>query len=339
MFMRKFFLTLIVLLTGSGAYAQELSFFKVGDFQLESGDTLYDCRIGYRTFGSMNEDSSNVILYPTWFGGSSASLANLIGPDKLIDDSEYFIIAVDALGNGISTSPSNSREQGGVDFPVISIGDMVRTQYLLLTERFGLRGMYGIIGGSMGGMQAFEWLVAHPGFAERAVIYVASPQLSPYDLLVMNTRKEIVDKGRTYRMTERDIMHLLNLHEALLARTPGHIHRNRTREGFDEYLQTLDRDPSSTYTVDNYYIQLKAMIGHDVARTFNGSIETAASVIRSDVLIIVSETDHLIYPAPAIAFAEMLGAGISIFQNDCGHLAPGCEFDTFTALVRAFFTP
>jgi homoserine O-acetyltransferase/O-succinyltransferase len=337
--MNRFFSIFLLFLSVTAVSGQELSFFDAGDFQLDSGDTLYDCRVGYRTFGSINEDSSNVILYPTWFGGTSASIGNLIGHDKLIDDSEYFIIAVDALGNGISTSPSNSPEQGGVDFPIISIGDMVRTQYLLLTERFGLGGVYGIIGGSMGGMQAFEWLVAYPGFAERAIIYVASPQLSPYDLLVMNTRREIVDKGRTYRMTERDIMHLLNLHEALLARTPGHIHRTRTREGFDEYVQTLDRDPSSVYTVDNYYVQLKAMIGHDVARTFNGSLETAAAVIRSDVLIIVSETDHLIYPAPAIAFAEMLGAGISIFQNDCGHLAPGCEFDTFTALVRAFFTP
>ena len=57
------------------------------------------------------------MLYPTWFGGKSESLANLIGPDKVVDSEEYFVIAVDALGNGVSSSPSNCEYQSNKNFP------------------------------------------------------------------------------------------------------------------------------------------------------------------------------------------------------------------------------
>lgn len=82
-----------------------------GDFTLESGEVIENCRIGYRTYGELNSDSSNAVLFPTWFGGRSGHLASLIGPDKVVDSTRFFVIAVDAFGNGVSSSPSNSGTQ------------------------------------------------------------------------------------------------------------------------------------------------------------------------------------------------------------------------------------
>ena len=83
----------------------------LGDFKLESGQVIRDCRIGYRTYGQLDAAKSNAILFPTWFGGTTEQLAGNFGSGKMIDTGKYFVIAVDAIGNGVSTSPSNSRTQ------------------------------------------------------------------------------------------------------------------------------------------------------------------------------------------------------------------------------------
>ncbi|NTU99115.1 HAD-IC family P-type ATPase, partial [Candidatus Falkowbacteria bacterium] len=161
----------------------EQQFAELGNLKLVSGETIYKCKIGYRTFGTLNTEKTNAVLYPTWFGGKSESLANLIGPDKVLDSEEYFVIAVDALGNGVSSSPSNCEYQSNRNFPEITIKDMVNSQYKLLTEHLGIKKLHGMIGGSMGGMQVFEWIVSYPDFMEKAITYVGSPKLTSFDIL------------------------------------------------------------------------------------------------------------------------------------------------------------
>lgn len=108
---------------------------EIGQCPLISGEIIEGCRIGYRTFGKMNTERSNVILFPSWFAGTTNDYITfgMIGPGELADTSKYYVIAADALGNGISSSPSNSEH-----FPDITIADMVRSQYLLLTQHLGV---------------------------------------------------------------------------------------------------------------------------------------------------------------------------------------------------------
>ena len=103
----------------------QVQFANLGDYRLENEQVIKDCRLGYRTFGQLNANRSNAILFPTWYGGTNESLLSYIGPDQMLDSTRYFIIIVDAFGNGISSSPSNSREQPGKLFPEFSIQDMV----------------------------------------------------------------------------------------------------------------------------------------------------------------------------------------------------------------------
>src|ERR1700738_1966092 len=95
-------LACLALLSCSARSQQQ--FADLGDVKLESGETLRECRIGYRIFGRLNADSTNVILLPTWAGGTTEQLAGLVGPGRLIDSGKYYVIAVDALSNGVSSS-------------------------------------------------------------------------------------------------------------------------------------------------------------------------------------------------------------------------------------------
>jgi len=72
----------------------QVQFAELGDYTLENVQTLRDCKLGYRTFSQLNADRSNAILFPTWYGGTSENLLSYIGPDQMLDSTQYFVIIV-----------------------------------------------------------------------------------------------------------------------------------------------------------------------------------------------------------------------------------------------------
>src|SRR5690242_15914589 len=86
-------------------------FAELGNLKLQGGTVIQDFRLGYRTLGKLNAQKSNAILWPTWLGGKSQDLLQFLGPGKVVDASTYFVVLVDAIGNGVTTSPSNSKSQ------------------------------------------------------------------------------------------------------------------------------------------------------------------------------------------------------------------------------------
>lgn len=317
-------------------YSQQ-QFADLGDFQLITGEVILDCKIGYRTFGKLNEDKSNIVIYPSWFGGNSEMLKNVVGEDKFIDTTKFFVIAIDPLANGISTSPSNSEKQPLDKFPQIAIRDMINSQYELLTKHFEFEKIYGAIGGSMGGMQVLELLIAYPGFIEKVVAYVPSPRLSTNDLLVMNFQKYIIETGKKWNIPEKEYMKGIHILTALVARSPEYIIETVSRDSFPSYFTTFEREPNKVFTPDNYLAQLNAMLNHNIAKNFNDSFEEAAKVVTAEVMIIVGEKDHLVHPMPAVEFAKLINAELVILDNNCGHLAPGCELERTSKLIDNFF--
>ena len=87
-----------------------------GDFKLQSGAVIHDFKLAYRTAGSLNAAKTNAILWPTWLGGKSEELASYIGPANVVDTTKYFVVTIDAIGNGVSSSPSNSKTQARLAF-------------------------------------------------------------------------------------------------------------------------------------------------------------------------------------------------------------------------------
>jgi homoserine O-acetyltransferase/O-succinyltransferase len=333
-----FYLTLLVALHAHAAIAQEQRFARLGDFRLESGEVIRDCRIGYRTFGTLNKDSSNVVLATTWASGTTEQFAGNIGPGRLIDSTKYYVVAVDALANGISSSPSNSRLQPRMRFPRFTLRDTVNTQHRLLTKVLGINHVRAVVGISMGGMQTFQWLVSHPDFMDKAVPIIGSPRLAPYDLLHWQTQLDAIFRDPEWKRGNY-VRNPARVAEAefgaLLLTTPEDYNKRMTRQKVFEELAKAKQETGG-FDANNKIRQVQSMMALDVTEGFGGSLERAAAAVKAEVFVIVASKDHVVTPGPAVEFAKLLRAKLLVLDNDCGHNAPWCEQQRVNKAVADF---
>lgn len=333
--MKRLFISIqIVIAFSFTVFSQtQLHLIDIGDLHLISGKIIEDCQMGYRTFGQLNEDESNVIIYPTWFGGTSESIGSLVGKHHFIDTTKYYIIALDALGDGLSSSPSNYDKE----FPQITIRDMVNAEFKLLTEFLDIQHIFAAVGGSLGSMQVLEWAVTYPDFMDKIVAYVASPKMTSYDLLWLNTQVKVIESFQKCGMTEKEIQNITDLMTATMAHTPDYVVENIKTENFSEYLSSFDKAPSKIFTSTDYVAQLKAIMNHDISKNFNGSMKETAKAIKADLFIIVSKYDMMVNPAEALKLADLTGARKLILDSNCGHLAVSCELEKCSKEIANFF--
>jgi homoserine O-acetyltransferase/O-succinyltransferase len=166
----------------------------IGNFALESGETLRGAKLAYRTFGSLNAEKSNAILITTWFSGTAKVMQDVyVGPQHALNPEKYFIVIVDQLGGGVSSSPQNTPvPQAMAKFPRLSIGDDRRAQQKLLTDLFGINRLALLVGGSMGGQQVYEWAVTEPEMVERAAVIAATARISLHQKIFVDTLVEAI---------------------------------------------------------------------------------------------------------------------------------------------------
>ena len=109
----------------------ECEYYCVAEFGLDSGEVLQDATLAYLTFGELNAARNNAVIIPTHFGGTHEHSQYFFGEGLAIDPAKHFIVVVNLLGNGVSSSPSHGL---GAEFPSITICDNVRLQYQLLNH-------------------------------------------------------------------------------------------------------------------------------------------------------------------------------------------------------------
>ncbi len=326
--------------TVAGAQGEQL-YAELGDFRLESGEVIRDLTIGYRTFGELNAERSNAVLFPTWFTGTTAELIEQEVPRKLVDSSRYFVILVDAIGDGVSTSPSNSVEQPGMHFPRFTIADMVRSQHAVLAGHLGIEHLRAVMGVSMGGMQTFQWVVSYPGFMDKAVPIAGSTRLSSYDRLLWTAEIRAIKadpswNGGDYESPPVDGLRAVAAINSLALTTPEKVVGETSPAEFFDFLEQAERGVLEGFDANNWIRQAEAMLDHDVSASFAGSMEKAAAAVEADVLVVVGTRDHMVTPQPALEFAEHLFAPVVALDSPCGHLAIWCEQDEAFPLIARF---
>jgi homoserine O-acetyltransferase len=253
----------------------------------------------------------------------------------MADSSKYFVVAVDAFGNGVSSSPSNSTRQPDQSFPQFSIKDLVKAQHLLLTRYLHLPRLHGIIGISMGAMTVYQWMVSYPDFMDKAVAIVGSPRLTSYDLLLWHAELSAIATARDNPQGKSTAMKTLAAIHQLHLWTPRYISTHTTPEAFPQFLAGAENGMMK-YNAFNWAWQLKAIVAHDIYRPFGESMEQAAKTVRAKALIVSAEQDLAVNPEPARSFAKLLHADTLVLTGDCGHLSFLCEGDILRERVRRF---
>jgi homoserine O-acetyltransferase len=317
----------------------EQQFAELGRCVLTSGRAIENCRVGYRTFGRLNAARDNAVLMPTWLHGRSADLVPLFGDGSsaqhIVDTRQFFGIAIDALGDGVSSSPSNSNAQHGTAFPAFNLRDMVEAEYRVATEVLGLRHLHAVVGLSMGGEQTFVWSVAHPEFFDMAVPILGTPRLTAYDLQVKRIMVEMIVDDPAYRngaYTEEPQLALANLFGNLVVTTPKYRNQATPRAKLDEFFARTEERQG--IDANDRLWQLRAIMTQDVIA--DRTLADAARMTKVRFLVIVAAEDRLVNPQPALDWAAAIGAPVYVSHGSCAHLIMECDAAAVSSRVRAF---
>jgi homoserine O-acetyltransferase len=325
------------------AAAAPQQFAQLGDLQLENKSVIRNCAIGYRTLGTLNADRSNAVVFLTWHTGTSEQALSMFGAKGLFEPTPYYVVIIDAIGNGVSCSPSNSRAQHGIRFPAFTVRDMVASQHRLLTEKLGLQHVHAVMGYSMGGMQTFQWMVSHADFMDVAIPIAGTPRQSSYDMLFWRSLELTLLNEPGYakgRYKKQPSMAALQTVFMMNATTPEFRVTHTTPQDFEKFFKenaALDPDAADA---NNWLWQTHAMLVQDVGEPAEEgkaprSMALAAAKVKARVHIISPRQDHIVNPLAALEFAQLLQVNATVLEGNCGHWAVNCEMAKVRPVVEA----
>ncbi|MFA5292685.1 MAG: homoserine O-acetyltransferase [Phycisphaerae bacterium] len=342
--------------------------------KLVSGKTLAPIDAAYETYGQLNSAGDNAVLICHALSGSAHAAGFnsaddkkpgwwdiMIGPGKAIDTNKYYVICSNFLGScSGTTGPSSINMQTGkpynLDFPMITIADMVKVQKLLL-DKLGIKRLLSVVGGSMGGMQVLQWAIEYPELVKSAVVIAATSRLGAqaiaFDAVGRNAILSDIEAGRAPKKglaTARMIGHITYLSEESMREKFGRELRSADEYSYDlnsEFLVETYLDYQGQSFVDrfdaNCYLYItKAMDYFDLARE-HGSLEQAFAKTKTRFLIISFTSDWLFTPAQseemvnALVAQRKLVSYCNIF-SPYGHDAFLLEPETLGRLISGFIS-
>jgi homoserine O-acetyltransferase/O-succinyltransferase len=293
--------------------------FALGDFKLESGETIRDFSISYVTHGALDAEKSNAILMVTAIGGNHHRIDYLIGPGRALDPAKYFIIATDAIGNGLTTSPSNSKAQPKMQFPRFNLRDMVSSQQRLVTEKFGIKRLVTVVGASMGGMQALQWAVSHPDMMDSVVPIIPLARTPAWTTGVLEMLRQSIMtdpkwKGGSYAAgepPEQGMRLWSGWLSGVIVRTPVYQQELYPNGGEHEikYLKGVQDGGWKRMDAVDWIYQSWAYDQHNVGASpgFDGDYVRALKSIKAKTLILAGSTDLLNPEYEAMEAARHIG--------------------------------
>lgn len=343
--------------------SQLVRFGKDQPLTLDSGASLSPFQIAYETYGTLNENKTNAILIchaltgdqycaseqpitqkPGWWGA-------LIGPGKPIDTDKYFIVCSNVLGGCLGTTgPASIDEETGMpyglDFPVVTIGDMVRAQAMLI-DHLGIDTLFAVVGGSMGGMQVLQWASSYPERVFAAIPMATGARHTSQNIAFHEVgRQAIMADPNWYSgkyaetgdipskglAVARMAAHVTYLSEAALHRKFGRQLQDRDNitYGFDadfqieSYLRHQGSSFVDRFDANSYLYVTRAMDYFDMAADNGGKLANAFKGTKTRFCFISFSSDWLFPTVENRAVVHALnatGASVSFveIETDKGH--------------------
>jgi len=306
----------------------------LGELPLESGEAIQDFEISYVAHGNRSRSDDNVILVLTAIGSTHHRLDFLIGPGRPLDPERHFIICADAIGNGLSTSPSNSQTQPDLSFPRFSIRDMVASQRKLL-DALGVERLASIVGASMGGMQALQWAVSHPDRMRNVVALVPMARTRAWSVAMNEVARRILRADPDFPSGPygAGFEAWAALTRVITNREPGALEGIPAAAIPGLVDQTIEAARGMASDPLDWVYQSWAYDAHDVGTTagFDGDTTAALRTVKAPVLLLVpsldlyNPVDDAIEAARSIPDATLVrlhgNAGHAVAADASPHLA------------------
>jgi homoserine O-acetyltransferase len=315
----------------------EYHVFDLGDFTFQHGATLRGAKLAYQTYGTLNPDKSNAIVYPTWYSGRHWDNEWLISEGMALDPKKYFIIVPNMFGNGLSSSPSNTpAPYDRARFPHVTMYDNVRAQHRLVTEHFGIERLPLVTGWSMGAGQTYQWAVAYPEMVERIAPFCGSSVTSEHNQVFLEGVKAALTADEAFRGGWYDAQPTLGLRAAArvyagwgfsqafywqqVYKQLGFTSLEDFLVGFWEGFFLDGRDANNLLTM--LWTWQKADVG--LTPGFDGDTEQALSSIKAKAMVMPAEKD-LYFPPEDEKWAcgFIPDAKLRVIPGVWGHFAGG----------------
>lgn len=294
-----------------------------GPFRLESGASLPELELAYRTWGRLAPTGDNAVVVCHALTGSAdvdAWWPGLLGPGRAFDPDHDFVLSVNIPGSCYgSTGPgalSPSGEPWGLRFPAFTVRDVVNAQRALL-DSLGVRAVRLVTGGSLGGMQALEWALLDERVRNAAVI-AAPARHEAWAVAWSDAQRRALEADPAWPQTPWQVRAGLAAARAIAMvtyRAPGALARRfgRTegeREPFAvrDWLAHHGEALVARFNAASYSVLLDLMDTHDVGAG-RGGVAEALSRLQRPVLVLGIESDHLYPPAEIRALASALPRG------------------------------
>jgi homoserine O-acetyltransferase/O-succinyltransferase len=318
-------------------FAQDYETFDLGDVVLQGGATLRDAKLAYKTYGELNADKTNAIVYPTWYSGRHWDNEWLIGEGMALDPAKYFIIVPNMLGNGLSTSPSNNAPPYDKSrFPNVTFYDQVETQHKLVAEKFGIETLPLVTGWSMGAGQTYQWAVSHPEMVQRACPFCGSSKTSEHNIVFLEGVKAALTADDAFKGGWYDEKPVKGIRAAArvyagwgfsqafywdqVYKEMGYSSLEDFLVGFWEGFFLDRRDPNNLLTM------LWTWQNGDVGATpgFDGDTVKALNSITAKTIVVPAEKDLYFPPEDEeYAVSHMPNAELRVIPGVWGHFAGG----------------
>ncbi len=345
---------------------------------LESGRILEPYQIAYETYGKINSDASNVILICHALSGSHHAAGiykgdrkagwwdGLIGDGKAIDTTKYFVISTNVLGSCFgSTGPMSNNYPSDkpyrLKFPVLTIKDMIKAQKQLLSH-LGIYHVKAIVGGSMGGMQALQFAVDYPNFADKIIALASTYATQPWTIAFNKVAIEAIRRDPRFKNGEyeKDAFKEKGLDGLAIGRIAGHISylspdsmnkkfgRNYVnndglfelfgRYEVERYMEYNTNNFSKLFDPMSYLYIVKAINTFNLSRGYD-SLYNAILRIKAKMTLISFRSDYLFFPHEMKHIDTMMkrnnqNSNYYEIDSDYGHDAFLVEIDKFDNIIK-----
>lgn len=316
---------------------QDYEIFELGTFRFQCGLALPDCKLAYKTYGTLNAAKDNVIVYPTWYSGQHYDNEWLIGPGMALDPEKYFIIIPNMFGNGLSSSPSNTPEPYNADrFPNVTAYDNVKAQHRLVTEKFGIEKIRMVTGWSMGALQTFHWGAMYPDMMDLIAPFCGSAKCSRHNYVFLEGVKAALradaawENGRYTSKPEKGLRAVGRVYagwglsqsfyrEELDLKALGYASLEDFLIGFWEGF-FLPKDANNLLTMA-WTWQNGDLSANEI---YNGDFKAALGAIKAKAYVMPGQTDLYFPPEDSqIEVANMPNAQYVPIPSIWGHFAGG----------------